>query len=47
MHELISVSLGHSTIATTGNIYAHVIQSAEAAAAEALESKLPMIKQQE
>lgn len=44
--KTVSAHLGHSTIATTGNIYAHAIQSAEAAAAEALESKLPMIKQQ-
>ncbi len=44
--KTVSAHLGHSTISTTGNIYAHAIQSAEAAAAEALESKLPMIKQQ-
>lgn len=44
--KTVSTHLGHSTISTTGNIYAHAIQSAEAAAAEALESKLPMIKQQ-
>lgn len=44
--KTVSAHLGHSTISTTGNIYAHAIQSAEAAAAEALESKLPTIKQQ-
>ena len=45
--KTVSAHLGHSTIATTGNIYAHAIQSAEAAAAEALENKLLMSKRQQ
>ncbi len=38
--KTVSAHLGHSTISTTGNIYAHAIQSAEAAAADALETTL-------
>ena len=38
--KTVSSHLGHSNIATTGNIYAHAIRSAEAAAAEALENVL-------
>ncbi|MCI6721031.1 MAG: tyrosine-type recombinase/integrase, partial [Clostridiales bacterium] len=42
--KTVSAHLGHSTIATTANIYAHQIQSAEAAAADALEEKLRIAK---
>lgn len=42
--KTVSAHLGHSTIATTANIYAHQIQSAEAAAADALEEKLLVAK---
>lgn len=45
--KTVSAHLGHSTIATTGNIYAHAIQSAEAAAAEALENKLPISRRRQ
>lgn len=38
--KTVSAHLGHATIATTGNIYAHAIKSAEAAAAEALQGVL-------
>ena len=38
--KTVSSHLGHSNIATTGNIYAHAIRSAEAAEAEALENVL-------
>ena len=42
--KTVSAHLGHATIATTGNIYAHAIKSAEAAAAEALQSVLTRSK---
>ena len=37
--------LGHSNVSTTGNIYTHAIQSADEAAAEALEDILSPSKQ--
>ncbi len=42
--KTVSSHLGHATIATTGNIYAHAIKSAEAAAAEALQNVLSSTK---
>lgn len=38
--KTVSAHLGHSNVSTTGNIYAHAIQSAEAAAADALQDRI-------
>ncbi len=42
--KTVSKRLGHSNVSTTGNIYTHAIQSADEAAAEALEDILSPIK---
>jgi integrase len=42
--KTVSKRLGHSNVSTTGNIYIHAIQSADEAAAEALEDILSPIK---
>lgn len=42
--KTVSSHLGHATIATTANIYAHSIKSAEAAAADALQRVLSAAK---
>ena len=44
--KTVSAHLGHSNVSTTGNIYAHAIQSAEAAAADALQSMFARSKKQ-
>jgi len=46
--KTVSSRLGHSNISTTGNIYAHVINTADAKASDALENILikPSIKAQ-
>ena len=43
--KTVSKRLGHSNVSTTGNIYTHAIQSADEAAAEALEDILSPSKQ--
>lgn len=43
--KTVSKRLGHSNVSTTGNIYTHAIQSADEAAAEALEDILSLTKQ--
>ena len=43
--KTVSKRLGHSNVSTTGNIYTHAIQSADEAAAEALEDILSPTKQ--
>ena len=38
--KTVSTRLGHSNLSTTGNIYAHVINSADAKASDALNNIL-------